>query len=280
MKNKATVIIYTHNEEKNIKDCINSARRLTNDIIVIDSQSTDKTIEIVKKEGVSFYSCPYRLYVESAREFGIQKAKSDWVFILDADERVTKELAREITETIRSQDYVKSINLIKKQFPDANQVRVPLNNIAISHYKIPRKNIFGNKWLKHGGWWPDYQIRLINKKFLKNWPKQIHSTPKIEGGMGYLKNPLVHYFHGDLDTMVKKTIVFENLEADLLFQAHRSVSTCIFFRKFLGEFYRRTLKNLGFLDGEIGIIEGIYQAFSKTITYLFLYEKKIKSGSL
>lgn len=145
----------------------------------------------------------------------------------------------------------------------------------MTHYKIPRQNIFGRgQWLRHGGWWPDYQLRFINKKYFKNWPKEIHSSPDINGATGYLKQPLLHYFHGDLTKMVEKTIIFENIESELLFKANKNVTTTTFFRKFLAEFYRRCIKHLGFLDGTVGIIESIYQAFSKTITYLYLYEKK------
>lgn len=251
---KITVIIYTHNEEKNISDCLESAKLLTDKIILIDMESSDKTLEIAKNHKIPILNFPRSNYVEPAREFGIRHAKTDWVFILDADERMTKDLAIEI----------------KKLVTDDN---------SLTYFKIPRQNIFaGVKWLKHGGWWPDHQIRLIRKEFFVNWPKRIHSTPVIKGSIGYLKNPLIHYFHGDLSGMVTKTTVFEDIESDLLFHAKRSSGTGIFFRKFFAELYRRLLKNLGFLDGPFGIIESIYQAFSKTITYLFLYEKQVKKG--
>ena len=257
---KITVIIYTHNEEKNINDCLESAKLLTDKIILIDMESSDKTLEIVKGHKVPVLNFPRSNYVEPAREFGLKQAKTDWVFILDADERITKELIIEIKNII-------------------NVRAIHESPLQITHYKIPRQNIFaGVKWLKHGGWWPDHQIRLINKKYFINWPKRIHSTPVIKGSFGYLKNPLIHYFHGDLSGMVKKTIVFEDIESDLLFHAKRNSGTGIFFRKFFAELYRRLLKNLGFLDGPFGIIESIYQAFSKTITYLFLYEKQVKKG--
>ncbi|MDH7476716.1 MAG: glycosyltransferase family 2 protein [Microgenomates group bacterium] len=263
-----TIIVFTHNEERNIKSCLTSARLLSENIIVIDSESSDKTIEIVKKEKISYFSFPYSSYVEPAREFGINKAKTDWVFILDADERITTDLVEEIKNKLKGK-------------------------IDFSHFKVPRKNIFNllpdkpldvsqikGKWLKYGGWWPDYQIRLINKKYFKKWPPQIHSTPLIEGKFDLLDNPLLHLFHGDFEQMVNKTIVFENIEAELLYQANKKTGLLTFFRKFFGEIFRRLIKHLGFLDGEIGIIEAIYQAFSKTITYLYLYEKKIKSRSL
>ncbi|MEK7597845.1 MAG: glycosyltransferase family 2 protein [Patescibacteria group bacterium] len=249
-----TVVVHTFNEEGNIEDCINSAKLLTGEIILIDMESTDRTSEIAKSLNVPVFNFPKSNYVEPAREFGISKSRTDWVLILDADERMTKELAKEITNIISV----------------GNDPRV----VPKTYYKIPRKNIFaGIKWLRYGGWWPDYQIRLINKKYFINWPKRIHSTPKIKGNFGYIKNSLIHYFHEDLSSMVKKTVIFEDIESDLLYKAGKKTTTRTFFRKFLSELYRRLIKNFGFLDETFGVIESIYQAFSKTFTYLFLYEK-------
>lgn len=254
-----TIIIHSYNEERNILDCINFAKLLTDKIILVDMESTDKTVEIAKSLNVLVFNFPKSNYVEPAREFGIRQATTDWVLILDADERMTNELAEEIKNVI----FV------------GNDPRV----VPKTYFKISRRNIFtGIKWLHHGGWWPDYQIRLINKKYFVKWPKRIHSTPEIKGDFGYLKNPLVHYFHGDLSNMVKKTINFEDIESDLLLKAKKTSGTKTFFRKYLAELYRRLIKNFGFLDGPFGIIESIYQAFSKTITYLFLYEKQNKKG--
>ncbi len=252
---RITVVIHTYNAIEHIEECIKSARLLSDQIHVIDMQSSDGTSEKIKELGVNFYSIEPSLYVEPAREFGIRTAKTEWVFILDADERITSDVANEIKQTITSQP---------SHIPQ-----------LITYYKISRKNVFGRKkWLKHGGWWPDYQTRLIKLHAFKSWPKDIHSTPQIEGGCGHLSEPLMHYFHGDIESMVYKTVLFEGIESELLYKAKRPVSTTTFFRKFLGELNRRLIKKSGFLDGEIGIIESIYQAFSKTITYLYLYEKK------
>ncbi len=249
-----TIIIHTHNEEKHIKECIKSARYLTETILVIDMDSTDDTKKIAKNEGATVQTFPFSHYVEPARAYGIKQAKTDWVCIIDADERMTRELAREIKYAI---DFD------------------PSSPYFHSFFRVPRKNIFGKKvWLRHGGWWPDRQIRIINKEHFVRWPKEIHSTPQIEGIEGVLKEPLLHYFHGDIEKMVEKTVIFENIESDLLHKAGRPVHTKTFFRKFFGELYRRLIKQKGFMDGPVGIIESIYQAFSKTITYLYLYEKK------
>jgi glycosyltransferase involved in cell wall biosynthesis len=236
---KITIIIHSYHF-KNINECVKSARLLTSNIIIVGEENID---------GVKIIPFPRVDIVEKAREFAIKQSQTDWVFLLDADERMTPELAEEVKKVIESDQY--------------------------SFYKVPRKEIiFQKKWLKHGGWWPNYQTRLIKKEALVSWPKEIHSTPVIKGEAGYLTNHLLHYSQNDIEEIVKRTIVFEDMESDLLDQADKQVDILTFFRKFLGELYRRLIKRFGFLDGEIGIIESIYQAFSKTITYLYLYEKK------
>lgn len=243
-----TVVIHTYNEETNITDCIISAKHLTDDIVVIDMKSTDRTVLLAKKHGVVTHSFPHMLYVEPARKFGIQKARGEWVCILDADERITKNLAQEIQGMIDGK---------------------------YTHYSIPRKNIFvGKKWLQHGGWWPDYQVRLIKKSALLQWSKHIHSQPHIEGEKGYFKNPMLHLFHPSIHNMVNKTVIYEDIESSLLYAAERKVAIRTFFRKFSGELMRRLIVKRGFLDGSLGIIESVYQAYSKTITWLLLYEKR------
>lgn len=250
-----SVIITSFNDQENIKECIDSAKLLTADVFVYDLKSADETAQIAQKSQVKVINENHFAYVELIREKTVKETPGDWVLLLDTDERLTEDQAREIKKTLK--------------------------NTHFSHFKIPRKNIFGRKkWLKQGGWWPDEQIRLINKKYFVSWPKEIHSTPIINGQLGFLKNPLLHYFHGDFASMVEKTIKFEDIESDLLYKAGRKVSTATFLRKFLGELYRRLIKNRGFLDGPLGIIESIYQAFSKTITWIFLYEKRKKSRSL
>lgn len=244
-----SVVIYSYNSEKDIQDCIDSALLLSRNCILIDFESRDKTIELAEKKDIRIHSIPFSNYVEPARNLGIQMADTAWVFILDADERLTHELADEIKQTITSHEY--------------------------THYRIPRKEYFAKKiWLKHGGWWPNTQVRLIKKDAFKEWPSRIHSFPEIEGKEGQLTHPFLHYSKNDYEEIVNKTINFEDIESDLLFNADKHVDTLTFFRKFLGELYRRLFKQQGYKDGTIGIIESIYQAFSKTITYLYLYEKK------
>jgi len=253
MTQTITVVIHTHNEEKNIQDAITSAKLLSNEIVVIDMNSTDRTVETAKINGATVYNFEYMHYVEPARDFAMEKVISSWAFLLDCDERITSELAQEIKGAIE--------------------------NTTNTYYKIPRKNLFlEKKWLQHGGWYPDFVIRLIKKTAFLKWPKQIHSSPTIQGECGFLKQPLIHLFHPNLENMVTKTIVYEDIESQLLFDAKKTTYIATFFRKYLGELWRRLILKAGYKDGSFGIIESFYQAYSKTITYLFLYEKHTKKS--
>lgn len=248
------VVIDTYNVEKHMKECLASAKLLTPNLFIVDMHSTDQTVRLAETAGARVEFVPFAEYVEPARQVSIEHSQADWVFILDADERITPELADEVKKAIKNPEF--------------------------SHYKIPRKNIFARqKWLQHGGWWPDPQLRLIRRDSFKKWPEAIHATPQVEGKQGLLTQPILHYFHGDIEKMVEKTIIFEDIESELLFKADKHVSTLTFFRKFLGELNRRLFRNAGYRDGAVGIIESVYQAYSKTITYLYLYEKK-KSGTV
>ncbi|OGK16512.1 hypothetical protein A2690_04140 [Candidatus Roizmanbacteria bacterium RIFCSPHIGHO2_01_FULL_39_12b] len=250
--NDICVVISLYNEEKLIKDCIVSARKLTSNVIVVDTESTDNTAGVARSMGVKVYSYKKAPIIEPSRNFAIEKADAEWAYILDADERFSQELVDEIKHIIKETNF--------------------------THFKGPRLNMFAQKWpMKHGGWWPDPIVRLIKKNSFIKWPKEIHSTPVIKGEMGTLKSPLLHFSQGNLNEMVEKTIRFEDKESLLLYRGNRKASTLTFFRKFLAEFYRRFIRDKGILDGPTGLIASIYQAYSKTVTYLLLYEKSLNN---
>lgn len=250
--NNLVVVFQVKNEAENINEAILSCKELTDNIVVMDMHSEDKTKELSRKNGAKVITIPDYPYVEPVRNLAFSLTNSEWVLILDADERLTKELTQEIKIVITNP------------------------NNQFTHFALPRLNVFAGKIkFRHGGWWPDYQTRLIKKQAFVSWPKNIHATVQVSGKQGKLNNYFLHYFHGDLSSMVKKTIKFEDIESDLLLKANRKVSTSTFLRKYLGELYRRFFKHQGWRDGPYGIIESLYQAYSKTITWLFLYEKKI-----
>jgi len=252
MKPKISVNIIARNEEKKIADCLISARLLADEIVLLDMESTDKTVKIGQKYADKIYSHPQVGYVEPARKFGIKKCRGDWIFILDADERITPKLALEIKEKIEN---------------------VGSN---VGAFAIPRKNFNFGVWLRHGGWWPDYQVRLIRKNSFIDWPKAIHSFPTIRGKTEKLKNPFNHLAINSIEEMVERTIRYSQKEANLLAQTGKKVNVITFLRKMAGEFYRRGIKKRGFLDGPVGVIQVIYQTFSVFITYARVWEYQQK----
>lgn len=247
MNRDITTLIFASNSKEDIEDAIASAHALSDAVTVVDIGSTDQTATIARSCGATVIKHETVAYVEPARAAGIKSVKTPWVFILDADERMTPELAKEIRDVIQATKH--------------------------TYFKVPRKNVFAKRiWLAHGGWWPDTQMRLINTHHIKDWPARIHSTPEITGTMGLLKEPFLHFFHGDFASMTTKTIKYEGIEAGLLAKAGRPSTVLICMRKFAGELWRRLIRDRGYRDGVIGYLEAVYQAYSKTVTYLFVYE--------
>jgi glycosyltransferase involved in cell wall biosynthesis len=244
--NKVSAIVIAKNAQELIPDCLESLGWV-DEVIVVDTGSTDKTKAIassfhakivsVQKKGFSYW-----------RNLGAKEASGDWLFYVDTDERVTPELRKEIVSTSKK----------------------PL---ALSAYAVPRKNILLGHPMRWGGWWPDYVLRLIKKDSLAGWKGELHEQPEIKGSVGKLKNPLVHNSHRSLEEMVAKTNEWSDIEAKLLFDSgHPQMAWWRFISVAAREFWYRGILKLGFLDGVVGVIEIIYQMFSRMITYAKLWE--------
>lgn len=191
------------------------------------------------------------------RNYGAKKAKGEWLFYVDSDEQVTDNLRQEIELKIKNLKF------------------------KIKAYAIPRKNILLGRRMRFGGWWPDYVLRLIKKEALIRWEGELHEQPKIRGKIGKLKQPLIHISHRSLEEMVAKTNEWSEIEARLLFEAnHPKMNVFRFFSAGAREFFNRGIKKLGFLDGTIGIIEVIYQTYSRMITYAKLWEMQLNRSKI
>ena len=189
---------------------------------------------------------------------GAKKASGDWLFYIDADERCTPELASEIQSVIRDTD---------------NQSLITNNGYFVA-FAIPRANIRLTKPLYHGGWWPDYVLRLMRKNSLIRWEGKLHEQPKIKGELGRLKNHFIHLSHrGSLEHKVNTTIKWSQIEADRMIEAnHPPMSLPRFLSAMLREFWKRMFVYAGWKDGLEGIMEVIYQVFSVFISYASLWE--------
>jgi hypothetical protein len=187
------------------------------------------------------------------RNLGAKKARSNWLLYVDADEEVTPALKKMILQVIGSNEF--------------------------SAYAIPRKNIFLGHEMHWGGWSPDFVVRLIKKDKLKGWSGELHEQPEIEGTICHLKEPLIHVSHRNLTEMVEKTNKWSEIEAKLLYDSgHPKMNIFRFFSAGFREAWYRGVVKLGFLDGTVGVIEIIYQTFSRLITYSKLWELQLKNA--
>lgn len=246
--NTLTVIILTKNEEKQIAQCLDSVD-WADEIIIIDNGSSDKTLELVK-----LYNA--KVYINRAtdfsqlRNFGMSKARCDWILYLDADERVTPDLKSEILTIIA-------------QF---------LNPAVAAAYYVQRQNYYlGKKWP-----YRDRMQRLFFKKTLKYWKGKVHESASIEGKYAVLTNPLLHFTHRSFEEMVEKTNNWSRIEAKLRFDAgHPRVVWWRLLRVMLTGFLDSYLYKGGIRAGLPGVAESIYQAFSMFITYAKLWELEV-----
>lgn len=243
-----SVVILTRNEEEMIEGCIKSVQMLQpREIIVIDDDSTDATVSQAKKMYAKVFVHKKKNFAE-ARNFGAEKATSEWLLYIDADERLSEELSHEIQEVISTKQ----------------------NFVA---YKIPRINYYlGKRWPK-----VEKLERLFHKTSLKKWYGAVHESPEVEGNIDHITNGLVHYTHRSLTDMVENTLVWSKIEAQLRFDAHHPPITWWRMpRVMIPTFFDYYIRQGGWRVGTVGLIESIYQAFSIFITYARLWEMQQK----
>jgi glycosyltransferase involved in cell wall biosynthesis len=230
-----SAVILTKNEEKNITDCIQSVL-WCDDIIVIDDHSTDKTVELAKSAGAVVYFHDLANDFSAQRNFGIEKARGDWVLCIDADERITDELKKEIQEVIISRR----------------------NRYA--GYILKRYDVLWGKTLHHGESAGIKLVRLGRKEAGK-WVGPVHETWKLNGHIGELKSPLSHYPHKTVREFLTKINFYTDLRAEELY-ASKIKSTwwsIILYTK--GKFFQNYILKRGFLDGIPGIISALMMCF-------------------
>ena len=249
--NKISVVISAHNEEKNIEDCLKSAQELAYEIIVVDNSSTDKTGEIARKYTKKVFeqkNDPKNIDLQ--KNLGFSKATGDWILSLDADERITPELAKEIESRIKNQES------------------------RIMGYWISRKNIIFGKWIKNDMWWPDYQLKLFKKgkgKFGKN---DVHKALVLEGGSEKLTNPMIHHNYVSIHQYIQKLNNYTDIEAENLSSQGYSFNWLDAIRFPVNDFVKTFFLQKGFKDGINGLVLSMFQAFYMGIVFAKLWERE------
>lgn len=241
-----TAVVIAKNEERMIEGCLKTLE-FCDEIVLIDNNSTDGTVKIAKKYTDKIFEIKTGSF-SKIRNFGCSKAKSDWLLYLDADERVESDLKKEILKT------------------------VSLGN-AFSAYAIPRKNIMFGSFIKHGGWYPDYQVRLFKKDKLISWQGKLHERPKVNGEIGKLKNDIIHYTHRNISETLLKKLEWSGIEAEERLKAgHPKITWPRIVKVMMGEFISRYFLKSGWRDGTVGLILAADEAFSMFVIYTRLWE--------
>lgn len=251
-----SVIILAGNEEKMIVDCLKSCL-FAQEIILVAANSTDNTVNLAKKTIPSIKIIKaqdgYNRNFSKWRNLGLSKATKEWVLYIDSDERVLLSLQQEIDKTIST----------KSKF---------------SHFAIPRANFYLGKRVKHGGSYPDFVIRLFKKENLKEYQGILHEQPIVTGQIGYLKSDLSHFTHRDLSSMLQKTLVWTDMEAQALYNnQHPPVVWWRFIRMMLTKIWERLIKQQMWKDGTVGWISVIFETFDTFLIYARLWEIQQKN---
>ena len=283
MKNKRqtiSVVLATFNEEANIKTCLESVKGWVDEIIIVDEQSTDKTKEIAEGLGAKVYSEPHEQIFHITKNKAINKAKSTWILQLDADERVTEEMKKEIISILEG-DYFgfdnwisplrKTINKIIKIFPEPNKLAKPAQA-----YWLPRKNYFLTRYLKNTGQYPDPVIRLFQKGKAILPAKDVHEQMKVDGVVGWLKTDLDHYATPDFSRYLLRENRYSSLQARFYKEAGLKINfgntIWFLFFKPAGTFLNLYIRRRGFLDGFPGFVFSLYSGFHHAFSYMKLWE--------
>lgn len=245
-----SVAIITKNEEERLPGCLRSVS-FTDDIVVVDSGSTDRTVEIARAFGC-------RVFVHEWKGEGLQRnfaaaqCRNEWVLILDADERVTEDARDEIMKALSSPG-------------------------AADAYAIRRKNFFNGKWIRHSGWWPDKVVRLIRRDRCRIVNRNVHLEIEVDGRTEKIASPITHYPVRDIETILIKINRYSTLGAkDLQSKGTRSSPAKTLVHA-LSAFMKTYFLKLGFLDGKEGLIiafSGAVNTFYKYVKLMDLNERK------
>jgi len=242
---KISLILITKDEESAISECLSSIQ-WADEIILLDANSSDKTIEIANKLGAKTYIS------EDWQGFGVQKnralekASSEWILSIDADERISEALHKEILEAINRND----------------------KNTA---FEIPRLSSYCGQFIYHSGWQPDYVLRLFPRANGKFSDDLIHERVLFNGKLKKLKNPIIHLSYENLEEALDKVNKYSTAGAQMMHQrGNTSTLRKAIFRGFW-TFFKTYFIKLGFLDGKMGLILAVSNAETTYYKYLKLF---------
>jgi glycosyltransferase involved in cell wall biosynthesis len=288
-----SVVIITHNEEDNIGRTLASVRPLIADgkgeIIVVDSGSTDRTVEIAKSFGAKVFIEEWKGYA-AQKNSALDKAAGEWILTLDADEEVEQPLAMEIAvrfpstrpnqaellERVKQSRYLITRQSIREFKKRAKEKGLTESGIfaAVTGFWISRKNEFLGRWIKHGGFWPDPKLRLFKRGLARFEPRIVHEDAKlIDGISGRLKHSLRHHSYPTLTDYIDHMNRYSSLGAEMaVASGRRGFSLFNIVLRPIATFIYNYFFRLGFLDGREGLLLHLYHAVYVSWKYAKAWE--------
>ena len=246
-----SVAVITKNEATNIEYCLRSVA-WAQEIVVVDEFSSDGTADMAKSFGAKVYQESWKGF-SGQKNSAVEKTAGDWVLSLDADERITYPLRQEIEETIERKD-------------------------AFHGYFIARKNFFSGQWIRHGGWYPDYCLRLFKKGFGRFEERAVHERVVVKGATGYLRNPLEHYTYRSVADYLIRMERYSRLAALEIAEAKRPPLWSALTLRPAFTFLNMYLLRGGFLDGKKGLFLAASYAYYTFLKYYRFSEKDPAPG--
>jgi len=247
-REKITVVVIAKNEEKNIADCLESVK-WADEVIVVDDFSTDQTREIARRYTDNIIN--RKMDIEGRhRNFAYSKASNEWVLSLDADERVTPELADEISQTLVKPEY--------------------------DGYTVPRRNYIGKVWLRHGGWYPAAHLKLFRKSKLKYEETEVHPRVIMNSPCGHLTKDIIHYSFQDIAGYIAKQNGQTTLEAIKIYKSEKGMSLGRALRRIIDRFFRAYIGKGGYRDGFYGFVAAVFGSWYQYTSYIKYREMLLK----
>lgn len=244
---KLSVVALTRDEEKHIGDCMRSVSGFADELLVLDSGSLDRTVEIARDQGSRVETRPFDNFPKQ-RNAALELAEGDWVFFIDADERATPQLGQEIRLAMEAS---------------------PAN---VAGYWVPRRNIIFGKEIRHTGWSPDYQPRLIRKGKGRFDPaREVHELVMWDGEARYLRERLLHYNYETLAQFRTRNWKYTQYEARIWFEEGKRARGRGFVGQPVREFFRRYITLQGWRDGGHGLLLSVLMAYYALVRQKMLW---------
>lgn len=237
-----SVVVLTKNEEGDIQRCLESVAGWANEIVVVDDESTDRTVDIVSRYTDRIII--RKMDIEGRqRNFAYAQSKNLWVLSLDADEVATEELKGEIKDALGK-------------------------NPQYNGFTIPRRNFIGDCWVRYGGWYPSPQLKLFRKDKFRYEEVGVHPRAFMDDPCGHLKSDIIHYSYQNIEDFLHKLNNQTTREAQKWFAQNKPMHLHMFLWRTIDRFIRTYIGRKGYKDGFLGFVVAFNAGLYQFISYL------------